>query len=101
MSNCLFDKLLELVRTDIRNIGLHFKIQSDQAHNFQQLVPLTMYYNGLVISHKRNVNFLAENDGVVVGNFRYTWTQVSFVYICVCVFPCVREFVCIYILTYW
>ncbi len=51
--------------------------------------PLTMYYNGLVISHKRSVNFLAENDGVVVGNFGYTWSQVSFVCVCVCVY-CVR-----------
>ncbi len=48
---------------------------------------LIMYYNGLVIFHKRNINFLAENDNVVVGNFRYTWSQVSFVYVCVCVFP--------------
>ncbi len=57
--------------------------------------PLTMYYNGLVISHKCNVNFLAENDGVVVGNFRYTWSQVSFVYICVDMCISVRARVCV------
>ncbi len=45
-----------------------------------------MYYNGLIISHRCNVNFLAENDGIVLGNFRYTWSQVSFMYVCVCVF---------------
>ncbi len=57
---------------------------------------LTMYYNGLVISHKRNVNFLAENDGVLVGNFRYTWSQVSFVYVCVYIFlrAHVRVYIC-------
>ncbi len=57
---------------------------------------LTIYYNGLVISHKRNVNFLVENDGAVVSNIRRTWSQVSFVYVCVCVFLCAYVCVCIY-----
>ncbi len=53
-----------------------------------------MYYNGLVISHKRNVNFLVENDGVVVGNFRYTWSQV---HLCTSVYVYFRVHVCVYI----
>ncbi len=61
------------------------KISSKIFENFEEY-SLTMYYNGLVTSHRCNVNFLEENDGTVVGNFRYTRSQVSFVYVCVCVF---------------